>query len=64
MKTSCIVTSYNNTFLSAHMTMACVRQINMSTDSEDYELILVDPVPSKGTHVPVRDDYHVLKIDK
>ena len=64
MKTSVIVTSFNNTFLSAHMTMACVRQINMSTDSEDYELILVDPVPSKGTHVPVRDDYHVLKIDK
>ena len=62
MKASVIVTSINNTHVSAHMTMSCVRNITAYTEPENYELILVDPVCQP--HFPMRDDYHVLKIDK
>lgn len=57
--TSVIVIGYHNTPLSAHMTMLCLANITKYTDTEDYELILIEDVPK----FPVRDDYHVLKID-
>lgn len=59
-KTSIIVTAYNQTAVSAHITMACLANITKYTDPEDYELILVEDIPKFQT----RDDYHVLKIDK
>ena len=62
MKVSIIVTSYNNTHFSCHMTMACLANITAYTDPGDYELILVDPV--SNPHFDPRDDYKVLKIDK
>ncbi len=62
MKVSIIVTSFNNTHTSCHMTMACLANITAYTDPEDYELILVDPVCKP--HFDPRDDYKVLKIDK
>lgn len=58
--TTVIVTAYNGTRVSAHITMACLANITKYTDPEDYELILIEDVPLE----PVRDDYHVLKIDK
>ena len=62
MKASVIVTSFNNSHFSCHMTMACLANITAYTDPEDYELILVDP--ASDPHFDPRDDYHVLKIDK
>ena len=58
--TSCIVVGYHKTPLSAHISMACLANITKYTDIEDYELILIEDVPEYN----VRDDYHVLKIDK
>jgi len=58
--TSVIVIGYHKTAVSAHMTMACLANITKYTDTTDYELILIEDVPE----FPVRDDYHVLKIDK
>lgn len=58
--TTVIVIGHHNTPLSAHMTMLCLANITKYTDPEDYELILIEDVPK----FPVRDDYHVLKIDK
>lgn len=58
--TSVIVVGYHKTALSAHITMACLANITKYTDTEDYELILIEDVPEFN----VRDDYHVLKIDK
>lgn len=58
--TSVIVIGYHQTALSAHLTMACLANITKYTDTEDYELILIEDVPK----FKVRDDYHVLKIDK
>lgn len=58
--TSVLVIGYHNTPLSAHMTMLCLANITKYTDTKDYELILIEDVPK----FPVRDDYHVLKIDK
>jgi len=58
--TSVIVVGYHKTAISAHMTMACLANITKYTDTEDYELILIEDVPE----FKVRDDYHVLKIDK
>jgi GT2 family glycosyltransferase len=60
MKTSIIVTAYIQNQFQAHMTMACLANVTKFTDTEDYELILV----SDSEKYPVRDDYHVLKIDK
>ena len=62
MKVSIIVTSYNNTHFSCHMTMACLANIAAYTDPKNYELILVDP--KSDPHFDPRDDYKVLKIDK
>jgi len=59
-KVSIIVTAYNQTAVSAHITMACLANITKYTDPEDYELILIEDIPQ----FKVRDDYHVLKIDK
>lgn len=59
MKTSVIVIAYNQTRLSAHMTMACLANIRKYTAGE-YELILIEDVPKYET----RDDYKVLNIDK
>lgn len=58
--TTVIVVGYHETKLSAHMTMLCLANITKYTDPEDYELILIEDVPKEQ----VRDDYHVLKIDK
>ena len=58
--TSIILTSFNSTHYSTHMTMESIATVTAYTDPEDYELILLDPVPK----FPVRDDYKVLKIDK
>lgn len=57
--TSVIVVGYHKTAISAHNTMACLANITKYTDTEDYELILIEDIPE----FPVRDDYHVLKID-
>lgn len=57
---SVIVVGYHKTPLSAHITMACLANITKYTDAADYELILIEDVPEYN----VRDDYHVLKIDK
>lgn len=59
-KTSVIMTAYNQTAVSAHITMAALANITKYTDPEDYELILVEDIPKFN----VRDDYGVLKIDK
>lgn len=59
-KTTIIMTAYNQTPVSAHMTMAALANITKYTDPEDYELILIEDIPK----FPVRDDYGVLKIDK
>lgn len=58
-KVSIICTAYNQTAVSAHITMACLANITKYTDPEDYELILIEDIPK----FPVRDDYGVLKID-
>lgn len=58
--TSVIVVGYHETKLSAHMTMLCLANITKYTNTKDYELILIEDVPKEE----VRDDYHVLKIDK
>ncbi len=64
MKVSIIVSSYNNTIVSKHMTQACLANITAYTDPKLYELILVDPV-SDPHFAPVDyDPYKVLKIDK
>jgi GT2 family glycosyltransferase len=42
------------------MTMACLANLTKYTDTDDYELILIEDVPE----FKVRDDYHVLKIDR
>lgn len=58
--TSVIVVGYHNTAISAHMTMACLANITKYTNTDEYELILIEDIPQFN----VRDDYHVLKIDK
>ena len=60
MKTSIIMTAYNQSVVSAHITMAALANITKYTDPEDYELILIEDIPK----FDVRDDYKVLKIDK
>lgn len=60
MGTSIILTAYIQTPFQCHMTMACIANITRYTDPEDYELILMS---DSEKHV-VRDDYHVLKIDR
>lgn len=60
MKTSVIMTAYNQTAVSAHITMAALANITKYTDPKDYELILIEDIPK----FKVRDDYKVLKIDK
>lgn len=57
--TTVIVIGYHETPLSAHITMLCLSNITKYTDTEDYELILIEDLPKYN----VRDDYHVLKID-
>ncbi len=58
--TSIILTCYNQAQFQAQMTMACVANITRYTNPDEYELILM----SDSEKFPVRDDYHVLKIDK
>lgn len=60
MKVSIILTTYIQTPFQAHMTMACIANITRYTNPEDYELIVV----SDSEKFPIRDDYHVLKIDR
>jgi len=58
--TSIIMTMYDQTQTSRHVSMTAVSAITRYTDPKDYELILVDCCPK----YPFRDDYHVLKVDK
>lgn len=60
MFTSIIVTAYIQSQYQAHMTMACLANVTRYTNTDEYELILM----SDSEKFPVRDDYHVLKIDK
>ena len=62
--TTVVVVGYHKTRLSAHMTMACLANITKYTDTEDYELILIEDTVADEQFYEVRDDYHVLKIDK
>ena len=64
MKVSVIVTSFNNTIISKHMTQACLANITAYTDPKDYELILVDPMSDPHFAPTDYDPYKVLKIDK
>ena len=59
-KVSIVVTSYIQSRFQCHMTMSCLANVTRYTDPKDYELILM----SDSEKHPVRDDYHVLKIDK
>ncbi len=59
-KVSVIMTCYIQARWQAHCTMACLANVTRYTDPKDYELILM----SDSEKHPVRDDYHVLKIDK
>lgn len=63
-KASIIILSYNNTRLSMQMTRTCIRNIVAYTNPEDYELILVDPVPNKGHHFGIGEQYWEPVIDK
>ena len=63
-KVSIIVTSYNNTIISKHMTQACLANITAYTDPSLYELILIDPVSKPHWDPSDYDNYHVIKIDK
>lgn len=58
--TSIIMTCYNQEPFQAHMTMAALANITRYTNPKSYELILM----SDSEKFPVRDDYHVLKIDR
>lgn len=59
-KTSLIMTAYHPVKFLTEVTMATLANITRYTDSEDYELILVEP----KTEFQIRDDHKVLKIDK
>lgn len=59
-KASIILTAYIQSKFQAHMTMACIANITKFTNPEEYELIVM----SDSEKWPIRDDYHVLKIDK
>lgn len=58
--TSIIMTCKIRNKTECHMTMTAIDCIGKYTNPDEYELIVVDPEPSE----PIRDDYHVLKIDK
>lgn len=60
MFTSVIMPAYNQTKLSAHITMAALANIRKFTDTEDYELIVVEDIPKE----PIRDEYKALSLDK
>ena len=64
MRASIIVTSFNNTIVSKHMTQACLANITAYTDPKDYELILIDPVCEPHFGPSDYDNYHVINIDK
>lgn len=64
MKVSIIVTAFNNTIVSKHMTQACLANIIAYTDPKDYELILVDPVCTPYFAPNDYEPYQVIKIDK
>jgi len=63
-KASVIILSYNNTRLSMQMTRACIRNIVAYTNREDYELILIDPIPNKGNHFDIGEQYWQPVLDK
>lgn len=52
---SIIVSCFNKTHVSAHMSMLCLDHIRKFTDPP-YELIVIDPIPKE----PIRDDYKTL----
>lgn len=59
MQTSIIMTAHIQTPMQAHMTMAAIANVTRYTPEDEYEFILMDA----DNKFPVRDDYHVLKID-
>ena len=58
--TTVIVPAWNQTPVSAHLTMACLANITKYTNPEEYELLLTEDIPKFN----VRDDFKVLKIDE
>ena len=64
MKTSVIVTSFNSTIISKHMTQACLANIIAYTKPKDYELILVDPICETYFTPNDYEPYGVIKVDK
>lgn len=56
MKTSVIVSCFNNTKTAAHMSMLCIDHIRKFTDEGEYKLVVIDPTPK----YPIRDDYKTL----
>ena len=59
---SIILTSFNNTIISKHMTQACLANITAYTDPSLYELILIDPVSKPHWDHSDYDQYKVIKI--
>lgn len=57
--TSVIMPCYVQTLFQAHMSMAALANITKYTDPDEYEMIVIEDIPK----FPIRDDYHVLKID-
>ena len=58
--TSIIMTCFNETKFQSHMSMEALANIVKFTNRDEYELIVMDPIPKW----PLRDDYKVLDIDK
>jgi GT2 family glycosyltransferase len=54
------MTAYVQNKFQAHMTMAAIANITRYTNTDEYELILM----SDSEKYQIRDDYHLLKIDK
>lgn len=57
-KISIIVSCFNNSKTTCHMSLLCLDHIRKFTDPP-YQLIVIDPIPKE----PIRDDYGTLKLD-
>src|SRR3990167_9513969 len=58
MKTSIIFTAYSANINLAQMSMTALANIRKYTDSDDYELIVIDNEPKSS----IKDDYKALKL--
>ena len=59
MKTLIIVSCFNNSRTTNHMSMLCLDHIRKFTDKGEYSLVVVDPI----TKFTIRDDYHTLDLE-